>query len=100
MMSRYTRSLTICLGTFALAAAQAPKFKVLAFATTAGDAGHVSYEKEANKWLPALAKQYDFQYDSSKTWNDCNAAKLANYKVVIFLDNRPETQAQRDAFKQ
>jgi hypothetical protein len=77
-----------------------PKFKVLAFFTTASDPGHISYEHEANGWFPKIAKQYNFQYDSTRNWSDCNAANLAKYQVVIFLDTRPEETAQRDAFKQ
>jgi hypothetical protein len=79
--------------------AQEPKFKVLAFCPMSGDQGHDSYIHEANKWFPKAAKQYGFQYDSTKNWSDCNAAKLAQYKVVMFLDNRPDQAAQRDAFK-
>jgi uncharacterized protein len=77
-----------------------PKFKVLAFYTTANDQGHISYEHEANRWFPKMAKQYGFSYDSTKKWSDCNAANLAKYQVVLFLDNRPEDAAQRTAFKQ
>lgn len=82
------------------AQADAPKFKVLAFFTTADDQGHISYEHEANRFFPKMAKQYGFTYDSTRNWSDCNAANLAKYQVVMFLDNRPEATAQRDAFKQ
>jgi hypothetical protein len=77
----------------------APKFKVLAFGPMSGDQGHDSYIHEANKFFPKLGAANGFTYDSTKNWSDCNAAKLAQYKVVIFLDNRPEQAAQRDAFK-
>ena len=83
-----------------LASAQTePAFKVLGFATSKDDAGHVSYEHEANRWLPKTAKQYGFTYDSTKVWTDCNTAKLAQYQVVIFFDERPEDKGQRDAIE-
>ncbi|MDB5105416.1 MAG: hypothetical protein JWP91_3105 [Fibrobacteres bacterium] len=81
------------------AAQDAPKFKVLGFSTTKSDAGHVSYEHEANRWLPKIAKQYGFSYDSTKVWTDCNTAKLSQYQVVIFMDERPEDPGQRAAIR-
>ena len=76
-----------------------PEFKVLGFATTTSDAGHIVYEHEANRWLPKMGAQYGFKYDSTKTWSDCNTAKLAGYQVVIFFDERPEDKNQRAAIE-
>jgi hypothetical protein len=93
-----------CLAGLGLAAGigeqGAPRFKVLAFCTTQNDMGHISYEREANRWFPKIAKQYHFQYESTSDWNKCNSATLSQYQVVIFLDNRPEGADQRAAFKQ
>ena len=77
----------------------APRFKVLIFAPPTKDLGHASYLKESRTFFPKLAKQHGFQADFTDDWDDLNASKLAQYKVVVFLDNRPERQAQRDAFK-
>src|SRR3954447_21964632 len=90
-------SLVACVG--ALSAQVAPKFKVLGFSTSKDDAGHISYEHEANRWLPKMGAQYGFTYDSTKNWTDCNSAKLSQYQVVIFMDERPEDKGQRDAFR-
>lgn len=46
-----------------------------------------------------MARKYNFSYDSTNDWNNLNAAFLANYKVVLFLDTRPDNPAQREAFK-
>jgi hypothetical protein len=54
---------------------------------------------EANKWFPLMAKKYGFAYDSTNNWSNLNGAYLAKYKVVIFLDTRPEDPAQRAAFQ-
>jgi uncharacterized protein len=91
--------IAIVLASIPAAAQTAPKFKLLAFGPMSGDQGHDSFIHEANKWFAKQAALHGFQYDSTKNWGDCNAAKLAQYKVVIFFDNRPEQAAQRDAFK-
>jgi hypothetical protein len=98
----FLRGMALAAGAALLAAGSAiaqPKFKVLIFDPVSGDLGHDSYMKEAKTYFPKLAQQYGFQADFTENWNDCNASKLAQYKVVMFLDNRPEQQAQRDAFK-
>jgi len=77
----------------------APSFKVLGFTTTTSDAGHISYEHEANAYFPNLGKRIGFTYDSTKVWTDCNTAKLSQYQVVIFMDERPEDPGQRAAFR-
>jgi hypothetical protein len=76
-----------------------PEFKVLGFSTSKDDAGHVVYEREANMWLPKMGALHGFKYDSTKNWSDCNPAKLAQYQVVIFFDERPEVKSQRDAIR-
>ncbi|PUZ22739.1 ThuA domain-containing protein [Chitinophaga parva] len=77
-----------------------PAFKVLAFFTAKNDLAHISYVHEANKWFPAAAAKYHFQYDSTNDWSKLNADTLSQYQVVLFLDTRPEVPAQRAAFRQ
>ena len=81
-----------------LAVAQAP-FKVIAFFTGKNDRAHISFVGEANKRFPEMAKQNNFTYDTTSNWNNLNASFLADYQVVLFLDTRPETTGQRDAFQ-
>src|SRR4030095_870813 len=76
-----------------------PKFKVIAFYTARRDAAHISFVHEANRWFPKMAAQYHFTYDSTNDWNNLNPSFLSGYQVVIFLDTRPETAAQREAFE-
>ncbi|MEX6686449.1 ThuA domain-containing protein [Danxiaibacter flavus] len=87
----------ICLTTFESFAQT--KFKVIAFYTARNDQAHISFVHEANKWFPEMARKYNFSYDSTNDWNNLNATFLANYKVVLFLDTRPDDPAQREAFK-
>ncbi|MFN8343929.1 MAG: ThuA domain-containing protein [Spirosomataceae bacterium] len=75
------------------------RFKAIAFYTAQNDKAHISYVHEANRWFAKMAPQYRFTYDSTNNWNNMNAAFLANYQVVIFLDTRPETPEQRAAFQ-
>jgi hypothetical protein len=79
--------------------AAAPKFKVIAFYTGKEDQAHISFMHEANKWFPEMAKKYNFSYDSTNNWSNLNTQFLAQYKVVIFLDTRPEDSLQRVAFE-
>ena len=46
-----------------------------------------------------LHSQYGFSYDSTSNWSNLNAEFLSKYKVVIFLDTRPDDPAQRAAFE-
>ncbi len=76
-----------------------PKFKVVAFYTGINDAAHVSYVKEANLWFSSISKKYNFEFDSTNNWNNMNDGFLKNYDVVVFLDTRPDSLTQREAFQ-
>jgi len=82
-----------------LAQNKKPDFKVIAFFTSRNDLAHISFVHEANRWFPKMAAQFNFIYDSTKNWDNLNADFLSQYQVVIFLDTRPEKEAQREAFK-
>ena len=74
-------------------------FKVIAFYTAKNDQAHISFVHEANKWFPKVAQENHFQYDSTSNWDNLNAKFLAQYKVVLFLDTRPDIPSQREAFQ-
>ena len=75
-------------------------FKVIAFYTERNDQAHISFVHEANRWFPQMADQFHFTYDSTNNWNNLNPDFLSRYQVVIFLDTRPDSPAEREAFKQ
>ncbi|TPG63640.1 ThuA domain-containing protein [Hymenobacter nivis] len=77
-----------------------PAFRVIAFFTGRHDLAHVDFVREANQWFPQQAAQHGFAYDTTSNWQNLNAAFLARYQVVLFLDTRPEQPAQRAAFEQ
>jgi hypothetical protein len=76
------------------------KFKVIAFYTAKNDKAHISFVHEANRWFTEMAARYNFAYDSTNNWDNMNSRFLAKYQVVIFLDTRPDSSAQRVAFRE
>lgn len=96
------RSSALWLILFSLNVARAGNtpFHVIAFYTGKNDLAHISFVHEANRWFPEIARQNHFTYEATDQWTNLNSAFLANYQVVIFLDTRPEDQAQRLAFEQ
>ncbi|MEU8271738.1 ThuA domain-containing protein [Sphaerisporangium sp. NPDC049002] len=81
-------------------AAIAPSFKVLAFYNGTWDAAHINFVQEANRWFPQVAAQNNFSYTATNNWDQLNAGNLQQYQVVLFLDDLPQTAAQRSAFEQ
>ena len=76
------------------------KFSVIGFYTeNNSDLAHVSFVHEANAWFSSLARQHHFKYDSTSNWDNINARFLSNYQVVLFLDARPGSTQQREAFQ-
>ncbi len=76
-----------------------PAFQVIAFYTAKNDLAHISFVHEANQWFPKIAAQYGFSYDSTNNWDNLNDSFLSHYNVVLFLDTRPDSLAQRTAFE-
>ena len=46
-----------------------------------------------------MGETNNFTYDSTTNWNYLNNEFLSKYQVVLFLDTRPETPEQRQAFQ-
>ena len=74
-------------------------FNVVGFFSAKNDQAHISYVHEANKWFASMAAQHHFHYDSTNNWNNLNDEFLSQYRVVIFLDTRPDDSLQRIAFQ-
>lgn len=75
------------------------RFRVIAFYTGKSDQAHISFVHEANRWFGEVAPESGFSYEATTNWGRLNAEFLAPYKVVLFLDSRPEAHAQRQAFE-
>ncbi|MBS1668521.1 MAG: ThuA domain-containing protein [Bacteroidetes bacterium] len=76
-----------------------PIFKVIAFYTAKNDLAHISFVHEANKWFAKMADSNHYQYDSNNDWSHLNEKFLSHYQVVLFLDTRPDSPLQRNAFR-
>jgi hypothetical protein len=74
-------------------------FNVIAFYTAKNDQAHISFVHEANKYFSKLGAKHHFRYDSTSNWDNLNDTFVAKYKLVIFLDTRPDSPLQRKAFQ-
>lgn len=74
------------------------KFNVIAFYNGTWDAAHINFVKEANLWFPQIAAQNNFTYTATNDWSKLNETFLAQYQVVLFLDDRPP-KAREAAFQ-
>jgi hypothetical protein len=71
----------------------------LVFTQGKNDLAHISFLHEANSWFSKMGEQYNFVYDSTNNWNNLNDRFLSDYKLIIFLDTRPDSIPQRQAFE-
>ncbi|MCI3241892.1 ThuA domain-containing protein [Streptomyces spinosisporus] len=79
--------------------AAAQPFKVLALYNGTYDAAHISFVHEANEWFPEQAAQNGFTYTASNNWDLLANGGVNQYQVVLFLDDLPQTAAQRTGFE-
>ncbi len=93
------KSYSLFFAIFFACSCYAQQFKVLAFYTGENDLAHISFVKEANAWFPEKAKELGFSYEATSDWSRLNDAELKKYKVILFLDTRPEKPEQRIAFE-
>ncbi|MGW0631194.1 ThuA domain-containing protein [Streptomyces sp. NPDC002758] len=80
--------------------ATAAPFKVLALYNGTWDAAHISFVHEANEWFPQQAAANGFTYTASNNWDLLANGGVRDYQVVLFLDDLPQTAAQRTGFEQ
>jgi trehalose utilization protein/ricin-type beta-trefoil lectin protein len=76
----------------------AAPFKVLAFYNGTWDAAHIDFDSEARDWFPQQGAQHGFTWEATTDWSRLNAGSLAQYKVIMFLDDAPPS-GQRAAFQ-
>ncbi|MFF0265402.1 RICIN domain-containing protein [Kribbella sp. NPDC004536] len=74
-------------------------FKVLAFYSGTWDAAHIDFEKEANQRFPQFGAENGFSYTATNNWDQLDNLSASQYQVVMFLDDSPHTDAQRNGFK-
>jgi len=79
--------------------AQTPRFKVLAFYSTAVESDHVDFAKDAIAFYTKMAVDKGFEFDTTQNWDKLSSENLKNYKVVIWLNDFPHTDAQKQDFE-
>ncbi|MER6784539.1 ThuA domain-containing protein [Streptomyces sp. NPDC000658] len=86
-------------GPTAPAAPLASPFKVLAFHSGTWDAAHIDFVKEADEWFPRTGAANGFTYTATTDWDLLANGGVNAYQVVLFLDDAPQTAAQRAGFE-
>ncbi|MBQ7243066.1 MAG: ThuA domain-containing protein [Bacilli bacterium] len=75
-------------------------FRVLALGfLEGGDGAHGDFAKECNDFFPRIGKKEGFLYDFSTDFGLVNEDNLANYDALMFLNNYPYSNEQRQAFQ-
>lgn len=81
-------------------AAAAADFHVVGFYSGTWDAAHINFVAEARKWFPQTAAANNFTFESTNNWNRLTGSGLQGVDVVLFLDDLPQSAAQRSGFEQ
>ncbi|HZY82790.1 MAG TPA: ThuA domain-containing protein [Cyclobacteriaceae bacterium] len=79
--------------------AQAQRFRVVAFYSTDGEMDHINFAKDAVYFFGELSVQQKFTFNSTRDWSNLNDKFLAEYDVVIWLNDFPKDDDQRAAFE-
>jgi type 1 glutamine amidotransferase len=75
------------------------RFKVLAFYSTKVEKDHVAFANDALKFYSALAEKNHYVFDATTDWSKLNEKTLANYDVIVWLNDSPHSPEQRAAFE-
>ena len=81
------------------ARAKEPAFKVLAFYSTDVEPDHVKTAKDALFFYQELAAKRNFILDTTTDWAKLNENDLKPYRLILWLNNFPQTPEQRAAFE-
>jgi len=77
----------------------AAPFQVLAFYSGTWDAAHIDFAREANVWFAQQAAANGYTYTSTTNWNQLTTITPAQYQVVMFLDDAPQSATQFQCFQ-
>lgn len=101
---RFVRWLFLLAATFGLSPAagfaQQDSFRVLAFYSTDVESDHVEFAEQAIPFFEKVGQRNHFRFETTKNWDDLNIVHLRPYRVVIWLNDFPHSEAQRAAFEQ
>jgi hypothetical protein len=74
-------------------------FKVLAFYSTDVEPDHVHTANDALAFYRDLATKNNFVFDATTDWAKLNEKDLRPYRLILWLNNFPQTPEQRAAFE-
>jgi uncharacterized protein len=60
---------------------------------------HVLFALDALRFFAALAQKDNFALDATTNWEDLNDANLQPYQLIVWLNESPHNQAEREAFE-
>ena len=101
-MNKLLLPLCVALSTLFLsgtALAATGQAKVVAFYSVDVEPDHSRFAQDALRFFAARAAQDGYEFVATTHWDDSNDAYLANYRVVIWLNDEPHTSAQEQAFE-
>ena len=100
-VKRALAALILVLGMLSTSAApaQATKPKILAFYSLNVENDHVLFALDALRFYAALAQKDNFTLEATTNWEDLNETNLKQYQLVVWLNEFPHNQAQREAFE-
>lgn len=78
---------------------QFPRFRVLAFYSTKVEPDHIDFAEKAIRFFKDLTEGNSFVFDTTSNMEDLNDQKLKDYSVVMWLNDFPHTDGQREAFR-
>jgi type 1 glutamine amidotransferase len=81
------------------AVAQKPRFKAVAFYSTTGEMDHINFAKDALYFFEQTAVTQRFTFEATQDWSNLKDDYLSNYDVVIWLNDFPKNDDQREAFE-
>ena len=76
-----------------------PKPRVLILYSLNVETDHVLFAIDALRFFADLAQKDGFTLDASTNWDELNATNLKSYRLVIWLNEFPHNQAEREAFE-
>ena len=103
-MSFIRRRLLLSLICFLLLSArptnsQPAAIRILAFYTDRGEPDHIAFARQALSFFAHLAGKEHAEFVSTTNWDDLEPEKLKKVRLVVWLNDFPKTQRQRDAFE-
>jgi len=101
------KKLIICLKLcLALLCAHAPALaqvqnqpRVLLFFSLNVENDHMLFATDALRFFAQQGDRHGFRIEATSDWNAMNEQNLKQYKLVVWLNGSPVSQAQRDALR-